>query len=38
MKKTILVGQFHDASGYGNAARQFLYAFDKNKINEKLVI
>ena len=33
--KVILAGQFQDASGYGNAARNFLKAFDKNKIAQK---
>jgi|694.fasta_scaffold125892_2 glycosyltransferase involved in cell wall biosynthesis len=34
--KVILAGQFQDASGYGNAARNFLKAFDKNNIREKI--
>jgi glycosyltransferase involved in cell wall biosynthesis len=34
--KVILAGQFHDASGYGNAARNLLKAFDKNNIRNKI--
>ena len=34
--KVIFCGQFHDASGYGNAARNYLKAFDKNNIREKI--
>lgn len=34
--KVILAGQFHDASGYGNAARNLLKAFDKNNIRDKI--
>lgn len=34
--KVVLAGQFEDASGYGNAARNFLKAFDKNNIRDKI--
>jgi glycosyltransferase involved in cell wall biosynthesis len=34
--KVILCGQFKDASGYGNAARNYLAAFDKNNIRDKI--
>lgn len=34
--KIVLCGQFEDASGYGNAARNYLAAFDKNNIRNKI--
>lgn len=34
--KVILCGQFEDASGYGNAVRNYLSAFDKNNIRDKI--
>ncbi len=34
--RVILAGQFHDACGYGNAARNFLKAFDKNNIRKNI--
>lgn len=34
--RVILAGQFHDAAGYGNAARNYLRAFDKNNIRDKI--
>lgn len=34
--KLVFCGQFHDASGYGNAARNYLAAFDKNNIRNNI--
>lgn len=34
--KIVLCGQFEDASGYGNAVRNYLKAFDTNNLSQKL--